>query len=139
MTTLKPPTLAAVQQARKRIAHLAMRTPLVRLNVDDAPAEIYLKLENLQPIGSFKVRGAGNAILAASPDDLADGVYTASAGNMAQGLAYAARLRNIPCSSVVPDHAPQTKPPEPEGAEGVEVSHAGALLEPSRVTGVGCR
>ncbi len=109
MTTLEPPTLAAVQAARDRIADLAMRTPLVPLNVDDAPGEIYLKLENLQPIGSFKVRGAGNAILSASPAELADGVYTASAGNMAQGVAYAARLRGVPCSSVVPDYAPQTK------------------------------
>jgi len=68
-----------------------LRTPLIRLNADGGPAEIYLKLENLQPIGSFKLRGAGNAMLSASPEKLARGVYTASAGNMAQGVAWNAR------------------------------------------------
>ena len=69
-----------------------------RLNVDDAPGEIYLKLENLQPIGSFKIRGATNAMALAEADELACGVYTASAGNMAQGVAYVARQRGIDCS-----------------------------------------
>jgi threonine dehydratase len=87
---------------------IAIRTPLVRLDVD-ADAEIWLKLEVLQPVRSFKIRGAGNAILQASDDELANGVLTASAGNMAQGVAYAARLRGIPATIVVPDHAPQTK------------------------------
>jgi threonine dehydratase len=86
-----------------------LRTPLVPLNVEGASAEIYLKLENLQPIGSFKIRGASNAIAAASPDSLARGVYTASAGNMAQGVAWNARRMGIPCTVIVPDHAPQTK------------------------------
>jgi threonine dehydratase len=81
----------------------------VRLNVEEAPAEIWLKLENLQPIGSFKIRGAGNAIALAPEERIARGVYTASAGNMAQGLAWCARSRGIPCSVVVPDHAPATK------------------------------
>jgi len=110
--TLEAVSINDVRAAADRITDLALRTPLVRLNVDDAQSRIYLKLENLQPIGSFKVRGAGNAIRAiraTNPDDLADGVYTASAGNMAQGLAYAARTLGIPCSAVVPDHAPQTK------------------------------
>ena len=71
--------------------------------------EIYLKLENLQPIGSFKLRGAGNAMALASADDLAQGVYTASAGNMAQGVAWNARRLGIPCQVVAPDHAPETK------------------------------
>ena len=75
--------------------------------MDDA--EIYLKLENLQPIGSFKLRGAGNAMALASPEALAKGVYTPSAGNMAQGVAWNARRLGIPCHVVVPDHAPQTK------------------------------
>ena len=109
MKTLEAVSIGDVCAAADRITDLALRTPLVRLNVDDAQSRIYLKLENLQPIGSFKVRGAGNAIRAANPDDLADGVYTASAGNMAQGLAYAARRIGVPCSAVVPDHAPQTK------------------------------
>ena len=82
MTTLEPPTLAAVRAARQRIADHALRTPLVRLNVDDAPAEIYLKLENLQPIGSFKIRGAGNAILSATPDELATVRRTAGEMNL---------------------------------------------------------
>lgn len=81
----------------------------MRLNVEEAPAEIWLKLENLQPIGSFKLRGAGNAIALAPEERIARGVYTASAGNMAQGLAWSARRRGIPCSVVVPDHAPATK------------------------------
>jgi len=81
----------------------------VRLNLDGAPAEIYLKLENLQAIGSFKMRGAGNAMLLAGRDALAQGVYTASAGNMAQGVAWYARRMGVPCSVVVPDHAPDAK------------------------------
>ena len=93
----------------QRIAGSAIHTPLVRLNVDDAPAEIYLKLENLQPIGSFKLRGAGNAICMAKREQLAKGVYTASAGNMAQGVAWHARRLGLSCTVVVPDHAPQTK------------------------------
>ena len=86
-----------------------MRTPLVRLQADDAPGEIWLKLESLQPIGSFKLRGAGNALLAADPEALADGVVTTSAGNMAQGVAWMARELGVPATAVVPDHAPETK------------------------------
>jgi threonine dehydratase len=85
-----------------------VRTPLIRLQVD-APAELYLKLANLQPIGSFKIRGASNAMSVHSPDELAKGVITASAGNMAQGVAWGAKLRGIPCTVVVPDYAPKTK------------------------------
>ena len=80
----------------------------MRLDVD-SDAEIWLKLEVLQPVRSFKIRGAGNAILQATDEELADGVLTASAGNMAQGVAYAARLRGVPATIVVPEHAPQTK------------------------------
>ncbi len=107
--TPDPITLADVRAARERIAGTALRTPLIRLNVDDAPAEIYLKLENLQPIGSFKLRGAAAAISRATPEQLADGVYTCSAGNMAQGVAWNARRLGIPSTAVVPDHAPETK------------------------------
>lgn len=81
----------------------------MRLNAPEAPAEIYLKLENLQPIGSFKLRGALNAIGRASAEELRSGVVTASAGNMAQGVAWAARSLGIPCTVVVPEHAPETK------------------------------
>ncbi|HKV34337.1 MAG TPA: threonine/serine dehydratase [Pyrinomonadaceae bacterium] len=86
-----------------------IRTPLVRLNVDSAPAEIYLKLENLQPIGSFKIRGAANAMARLSPEKLAHGVVTASAGNMAQGVAWCARSLGIPCTVIAPETAPETK------------------------------
>ena len=100
--------LAEIERARDVIAGVAVRTPLVRLDVD-AEAEIYLKLETLQPVNSFKIRGAGNAVLQASDHDLRDGVLTASAGNMAQGVALAARLRGVPATIVVPEHAPEAK------------------------------
>jgi threonine dehydratase len=100
--------LAEIRAARERIAGAAIRTPLVRLGAD-APAEIYLKLECLQPIGSFKIRGASNRMALASKADLARGVWTASAGNMAQGVAWNARRLGIPCTVVVPEGAPATK------------------------------
>ena len=84
-----------------------MRTPLVRLPVDGP--EIWLKLENLQPIGSFKIRGAVNAVRRAPREATARGVVTASAGNMAQGVAWAARELDVPATIVVPEGAPQTK------------------------------
>src|SRR5690348_11063065 len=95
---LQPPTIEQIRAAQLRIAGSINRTPLIRLNVDDAPAEIYLKLESLQPIGSFKLRGASNLILQQDRDKLADGVWTASAGNMAQGVAWCARKLGIPCT-----------------------------------------
>jgi threonine dehydratase len=103
------PTLTQINNARTMIAGTAIRTPLVRLNVSDAPAEIYLKLENLQPIGSFKIRGAANAMGHMAPEMLARGVLTASAGNMAQGVAWRARELGIPCTVVAPETAPDTK------------------------------
>ena len=109
MPPLEAPTLAEVRAARERLAGLVVRTPLVRLAVDDAPGEIYLKLECLQPIGSFKLRGATNAMALAGPERLREGVYTASAGNMAQGVAWSARRLGVAATAVVPDHAPQAK------------------------------
>jgi threonine dehydratase len=100
--------LDAIESARERIAGAAVRTPLVRLYVD-GPGEIWLKLENLQPIASFKIRGASNAVGAADPKDVEAGLVTASAGNMAQGVAWMARELGVPATIVVPDHAPQTK------------------------------
>jgi threonine dehydratase len=100
--------VADIRRAREVLEGFAVRTPLVRLDVD-ADAEIWLKLELLQPVRSFKVRGAGNAILPATDEELAGGVVTASAGNMAQGVACAARVRGVPATIVVPEHAPQTK------------------------------
>src|SRR5689334_19340076 len=103
------PSLSAINDARRVIAGSAIRSPLVRLNLDEAPAEIYLKLENLQPIGSFKIRGAANAIAHLSADQLKRGVVTASAGNMAQGVAWCARSLGIPCTVIAPDTAPDAK------------------------------
>jgi threonine dehydratase len=97
-----------IRRAREVLEGTAIRTPLVRLDVD-SDTEIWLKLELLQPVRSFKIRGAGNAILQATDAELAGGVLTASAGNMAQGVAYAARLRGVQATIVVPEHAPQTK------------------------------
>ena len=102
-------SLQDIKDAQQRINGKVNRTPLVRFYGDNLPAEIYLKLENLQPIGSFKLRGACNAMSTADESLLKDGVYTASAGNMAQGVAWNARALNIPCTVIVPDHAPQTK------------------------------
>ena len=98
-----------IRDAQQRIKGSVLRTPLIRFYADNLPGEIYLKLENLQPIGSFKLRGASNAMSLADKSLLKDGVYTASAGNMAQGVAWNARVMNIPCTVIVPDHAPQTK------------------------------
>ena len=100
--------LAEIEAARERIAGAAVRTPLLRLHVE-APAEIYLKLENLQPVNSFKIRGATNAVMLAPAQERAKGLVTASAGNMAQGVAWAARELGVPATIVVPEHAPQAK------------------------------
>jgi threonine dehydratase len=101
--------LNAVQEARLVIADTAIRTPLVRLNFADTGAEIHLKLENLQPIGSFKIRGAANAIARLAPEQLEHGVVTASAGNMAQGVAWCARKLGVPCTVIAPATAPEAK------------------------------
>jgi threonine dehydratase len=106
---MNPISLDDIEQARKRIAESTLRSPLVHLDVDDAPADIYLKLENLQPTGSFKARGSGNAIALLSDQERSQGVYTCSAGNMAQALAWHARRHRIPCTVIVPDTAPETK------------------------------
>jgi threonine dehydratase len=106
---MEPARLEDVRAAAERLRGSILRTPLVRLGAEAAPAEIHLKLECLQPIGSFKLRGAGNALQTADPQRLREGVYTASAGNMAQGVAWWARRLGVPCAVVVPDHAPETK------------------------------
>ena len=100
--------LQEIRAARERIAGRVLRTPLVRLEAD-RDREIYLKLENLQPIGSFKLRGALNAVLQIEPAELQAGVVTASAGNMGQGVAWAARELDVPCTVVVPESAAETK------------------------------
>ncbi|MBZ5605235.1 MAG: pyridoxal-phosphate dependent enzyme [Acidobacteriia bacterium] len=103
-----PLTLSAAEEARQNIAGIALKTPLVRLNAESAH-EVFLKLESLQPIGSFKLRGAANAMTKAGREKIARGVLTASAGNMAQGLAYCARRMEIPATVVTPETAPETK------------------------------
>jgi threonine dehydratase len=102
------PSLADIYSAREAITGTALRTPLVRLNVDNPPF-VYLKLENLQPIGSFKIRGAANVIARMSAAGLQRGVMTASAGNMAQGVAWCARERGIPCTVISPEGASLNK------------------------------
>jgi len=100
--------LAEIEAARERIAGAAVRTPLLRLHVE-APAEIYLKCENLQPVNSFKIRGATNAVMLAPAPEREKGLVTASAGNMAQGVAWTARELGVPATIAVPEHAPQAK------------------------------
>ena len=126
MSPFDPISIERIRAARERIAGAVVRTPLVRLNADDTPAEIWLKLENLQPIGSFKLRGASHAMALATPQELERGVWTASAGNMAQGVAWQARRLGIPCTVVAPDHAPATKIAAIErlGAQVIKVSFA---------------
>ena len=103
--------LREIEAARARIADVAVRTPLVRLHTAEVPpgTEIYLKLEALQPIGSFKIRGATNAVRTAPDETRRAGLVTASAGNMAQGVAWAGRELGLPATIAVPDHAPQAK------------------------------
>ncbi len=106
--------LTAIREAANAVYATAVRTPLVRVAVDGLPAfargvELFLKLELLQPIGSFKIRGAYNVIRQLTPDTLKDGVWTVSAGNAAQGVALAARHVGAPCSVMVMDTAPDTK------------------------------
>lgn len=101
--------LQEIEAAAERVARHAARTPLLRFYGGPPEAEIYLKLENLQSIGAFKIRGAANKILSSPEQELKQGVFTASAGNMAQGVAWMARELGIKCSVIVPDHAPEAK------------------------------
>lgn len=103
-----PITLAQAEEARRNITPLILRTPLVRLN-HDAGSDLYLKLESLQPIGSFKIRGAANIMSRTPRERLERGVLTASAGNMAQGVAFCARRLGVPATIIAPDTAPATK------------------------------
>jgi threonine dehydratase len=112
LTTLeavRPIELADIQQARKRIAQTILRTPLVRLELGPDFPDIRLKLENLQPINAYKLRGAANAVAMLSESERKRGVWTISAGNAGQGVAYAARQAGIPCTVVVIETAPASK------------------------------
>jgi len=102
-------SLDTIRDAARGIYDVVLRTPLVRLPAEPGKPEIFLKLETLQPIGSFKIRGAYNAMRHLSYEQMADGVWTVSAGNAAQGVAYAARTRQAACSVLVMDTAPETK------------------------------
>jgi len=106
---VRPIDLGDIEAARARIAPTVLRTPLVKLEVGDGGADIYLKLENLQPTNAYKIRGASNAVANLSDADRAKGVWTISAGNAGQGVAYAARSYGVPCTVVAVETAPQTK------------------------------
>lgn len=145
MDALAPISLDSIEAAGRRIADAAIRTPLLQLDPpaalppeaethDPVPGKsrppddgrrgegrVHLKLECLQPIGSFKIRGAANAMALAAPEALERGVYTASAGNMAQGVAFAARRLGVGCRVIVPDGAPRTKLDAIERLGGVVV------------------
>ncbi|MBN19007.1 MAG: pyridoxal-5'-phosphate-dependent protein subunit beta [Chloroflexi bacterium] len=109
MLSYKPIALDEIINARERIKDIIVRTPLVKLNFDNQDLDIYIKLENLQPVGSFKLRGAANAMSLVSDNEINKGVWTVSAGNMAQGLAWCARERGIDCTVIVPEQIPETK------------------------------
>ncbi len=104
-----PVNLDDIRAARERIRSTVLRTPLIPWDGPPGRAKVYLKLDNLQPTGSFKVRGAGNALGVAAERGDVPGVYTTSAGNMAQALAWHARRLGIPCTAIVPDSAPEIK------------------------------
>jgi len=106
---VRPIDLAEIREARVRIAGIVVRTPLVRLELGPDAPDIRLKLENLQPINAYKLRGAANAVAMLSASDRARGVWTISAGNAGQGVAYAARKAGVPCTVVAIETAPAAK------------------------------
>ncbi len=106
---VRPIALDAIEAARRNIASTTLRTPLVRLDLGSGAPDIHLKLENLQPTNAYKIRGATNAVSLLSDEERARGVWTISAGNAGQGVAYAARAAGIPCSVVAIETAPRTK------------------------------
>src|SRR5213594_4000275 len=106
---VRPIQLPEIRQARERIANTIVRTPLIRLELGSEFPDIRLKLENLQPINAYKLRGAANAVAMLSEADRKRGVWTISAGNAGQGVAYAARAAGVPCTVVAVETAPQSK------------------------------
>src|SRR3954471_13058629 len=101
--------LGEIREARKRIAGTAIRTPLVRLELGPDFPDVRLKLENLQPINAYKLRGAANAVAMLTESERQRGVWTVSAGNAGQGVAYAARQAGVPCTVVAIETAPEAK------------------------------
>jgi threonine dehydratase len=122
---VRPITIEDIERARERIAGTVLRTPLVKLDLGAGEPDIRLKLENLQPTNAYKIRGGANAVAALSDEARARGVWTISAGNAGQGVAYAARAFGIPCTVVAIETAPQTKLDRMRalGAEIVPVSY----------------
>src|SRR5580658_1110044 len=106
---IRPISLAEIQEARRRIAGTIVRTPLIRLQLGPEYPDIRLKLENLQPINAYKLRGAANAVAMLSAAERMCGVWTISAGNAGQGVAYAAKKAGVPCTVVVIETAPASK------------------------------
>jgi threonine dehydratase len=106
---VRPIRLEEIREARERIARTIVRTPLVRLELGQDSPDIRLKLENLQPINAYKLRGATNAVAMLSDSERKRGVWTISAGNAGQGVAYAARQAGVPCTVVVIETAPESK------------------------------
>ena len=106
---VRPITLSEIRDARKRIAGIIVRTPLVRLELGPGFPDVRLKLENLQPINAYKLRGAANAVALLSDAERRRGVWTISAGNAGQGVAYAARAAGVPCTVVAIETAPAAK------------------------------
>ena len=106
---VRPISIDDIEQARTRVAGTVLRTPLVKLDLGESGPDIRLKLENLQPTNAYKIRGAANAVAKLSDEDRARGVWTISAGNAGQGVAFAARRFGIPCTVVAIETAPQTK------------------------------
>ncbi len=106
---IRPIELAEIREARARIANTIVRTPLVKLELGPGYPDIRLKLENLQPINAYKLRGAANAVAMLSDAERKRGVWTISAGNAGQGVAYAARQAGVPCTVVVIGSAPESK------------------------------
>jgi threonine dehydratase len=109
LETVRPIELAEIREARERIAGTIVRTPLIRLELGQDYPDIRLKLENLQPINAYKLRGAANAVAMLSEAERQRGVWTISAGNAGQGVAYAARKAGVPCTVVVIESAPTSK------------------------------
>jgi threonine dehydratase len=109
LEAVRPVTLEEIKEARKRIAGTITRTPLVKLQLGDGYPDIRLKLENLQPINAYKLRGAANAVAMLTDDERKRGVWTISAGNAGQGVAYAARQAGVPSTVVVIETAPKSK------------------------------
>src|SRR6266513_5589478 len=109
LEALRPIKLAEIRAARERIAETIVRTPLVRLELGPDYPDIRLNLENLQPINAYKLRGATNAVALLPDSERKRGVWTISAGNAGQGIAYAARAAGVPCAVVVVETAPKSK------------------------------